>query len=325
MHPSHTSGDESAHPRTLADTPYAELAVTTNFTFLRGASHPEEYVQRAAELGYRAIAITDHNTLGGVVRAHITAKELRIPLVVGARLILQSRDWFSLLVFPTNRDAYGRLCRLLTLGKRRAAKGDCLLTLEDVVAHSAELLVVIVPNAALPALIPNELGRLRDVFDDDRLSMAITRLFEPDEVDRNATLAAWADAASIPLVAVNDAHYHDPSRRLLQDVLTCIRHGCTIHEAGSRLFRNGERYLKPAAELRRQAVRRVPCGAASKSPSARPDFISTNCAMNIRAKSVRTDLLPCSISKRSPGKAFASDSPKELAASCSIRFTTNCA
>src|SRR5690606_12806083 len=110
-------------PRPASITEYVELDSTTNFTFLTGASHPDEMVERAAHLGHTAAAITDTNTLAGIVRAHVAAKEARIPLVVGARLRLISPEGLALLVFPTDRPAYGRLCRLLTLGKRRADKG----------------------------------------------------------------------------------------------------------------------------------------------------------------------------------------------------------
>src|SRR5712671_3485660 len=122
---------------------YAELQVTTNFSFLRGAAHPDELVLTAAALGHQAIAITDRNSLAGVVRAHHAAKEVGIRLVVGCRLDL--RDGTSLLAFPEDRAAYGRLTRLLTLGKRRAPKGECHLDYVDVVAYGAGQIVVVLP------------------------------------------------------------------------------------------------------------------------------------------------------------------------------------
>src|SRR5947209_2565527 len=124
-------------------TAYAELQVTTNFSFLRGASHPQELALTAAALGHAAIAVTDRNTLAGVVRAHAAAEEAGIRCVVGARLGLQ--DAPSLLVYPTDRAAYGRLTRLLTLGKRRAPKAQCHLTLDDVLAHAAGQVVIALP------------------------------------------------------------------------------------------------------------------------------------------------------------------------------------
>ncbi len=115
-------------------TAYAELQVTSNFSFLRGAAHPEELVARAAEIGLAAIAITDRNTLAGVVRAHLAARETGIRLVVGARL--DFTDAPSLLCLPTDRVAYGRLSRLITLGRRRAPKGECHITLDDFLDHA---------------------------------------------------------------------------------------------------------------------------------------------------------------------------------------------
>ena len=122
---------------------YAELQVTTNFSFLRGASHPAELVLTAAALGHRAIAVTDRNSFAGVVRAHQAAKEVGIRLIVGCRLDLA--DGMSLLAFPVDRAAYGRLTRLLTLGKRREAKGECRLDYDDLAAHGAGQIVVVLP------------------------------------------------------------------------------------------------------------------------------------------------------------------------------------
>src|SRR5947209_2076665 len=125
----------------FAPYPYAELDAVTNFSFLRGASHPDEIVYRAAELGYRAISITDHHTLAGVVRAHEAARQAKIKLIIGTRLSFT--DAPDLLVWATDRSAYARLCRLLTLGKRRAEKGECILSLEDFLDHSDGLLAAV--------------------------------------------------------------------------------------------------------------------------------------------------------------------------------------
>src|SRR5689334_3898850 len=127
---------------------YAELQTTSNYTFLTGASHPHELVAQAAALGHSAIAITDTHTLAGIVRAHQAAKEHNIPLIVGARLLLQTLPQnppLELLVYPTTRAAYGHLCRLLTIGKRRAPKGECHLTLHDFLEHHAGMLVIAIP------------------------------------------------------------------------------------------------------------------------------------------------------------------------------------
>jgi len=228
---------------------YAELAVTSNFTFLRGASHPDEFVHQAGRMGHEAVAVTDWNSLAGVVRAHVAAKEAGLGLVVGCRLIFTDPDWLSLLVYPTDRGAYARLCRLLTLGKRRAAKGECHLTLADLLEHQQGLLAVTLLSRTSPSEISDTICRLRDAFDDDRLSLAVARLYGPDDAEQLHQVADHAERLNVPLVAVNDVYYHLPERRVLQDVLTCIRHGCTLSEAGFRLFPNGERYLKPPAEM----------------------------------------------------------------------------
>ncbi len=250
------AGGEERNRRRIAAAPYAELHAVSNFTFLTGASHPEELVQTAAELGYRAIAVTDTNTFAGIVRAHVAADEAGIPLVVGCRLVFASEP-ASVLVYPTDRAAYGRLCRLLTVGKRRAAKGECHLSVDDLFEHEAGLLAVVAPPyahgelSALDDAFAGMVHRLASVFADDRLSLAAPLYFGPDDRGWLARLARIGERAAVPLVATGDVHYHAPERRALQDVLTCIRERCTIDEAGLRLFPNAERYPKPAAELAR--------------------------------------------------------------------------
>jgi error-prone DNA polymerase len=223
---------------------YAELQVTTNFSFLRGASHPDELVVTAAALGHSAIAITDRNSLAGIVRAHHAAKEIGLRLVVGCRLDL--RDGTSLLAFPEDRAAYGRLTRLLTLGKRRAPKGECHLDYADVVAHSDGQIVIALPPET--ADMADFATRIAADFR-DRVYLAAHHLYRGDDARRLARLAALGEATGLPLVATNDVLYHLPERRPLQDVLTCIREGCTIREAGYRLAANAECHLKPAQEM----------------------------------------------------------------------------
>ncbi len=230
---------------------YVELQATTNYTFLRGASHPDEMVERAGALGHRACAIADRNTLAGIVRAHVAAKEIGLPLVVGSALVLEEPAGLTILVYPTDRAAYGRLCRLLTVGKRRAEKGECRLTLHDVLEHQGGLLGVVVPPRVLDERFVEIVAGLRAAFDDDRLSLAARRAYAPDDEDRLRQVSMLSEHARVPLVAVNDAHYHEPSRRALQDVLTCVREGCTIDHAGFRLAANAERYLKSGEEMAR--------------------------------------------------------------------------
>ncbi len=266
-HPINSPPAAAAGDAALVTHPYAELAVTSNFSFLRGASHPEELVEQAAALGYRAVAIADRNTLAGIVRAHVAAKQHKMQIVIGCRLVLMdavgteavvgSRAAASveLCVYPQDRDAYARLCTLLTLGKRRAPKGECYLSVDDVAAHARGLLALAMPPETFGtphgdhAAWERAVLRLRDIFGDDRLSLAAVVRFGAHDAAHLAALRAMSVRSGVPLAAVNDAHYHVPQRRPLQDVVTCIRQGCTIHEAGLRLAANAERHLKPGDEM----------------------------------------------------------------------------
>ncbi|XVJ60428.1 MAG: error-prone DNA polymerase [Tepidisphaera sp.] len=233
-------------------TPYAELAATSNYTFLTGASHPEELVAEAASKGLHALAVTDTNTLGGVVRAHVEARSIGMPLIIGCRLVFTDphAHGASVLVYPTDRAAYGRLCRLLTLGKRAAEKGECKLTIDDLIAHESGLLAVVEARDLTPGA-SSLLVRLRSVFNDDRLSVAAFRSFGPDDDRRMREVGRFAKDHRVPLVATNRVLYHDASQKPMQDVLTCIRHGCTLAEAGLRLQANSERYIKDGDEMSR--------------------------------------------------------------------------
>ncbi len=246
---------------------WAELQVVSNFTFLTGASHPGELVQRAAELGHAAVALTDVNSLAGIVRAHVAAKQAGIQLLVGCQIEFSddggeggegggeaeaSSELRRVLLYPTDRAAYGRLCQLLTLGRRCAPKGECHLRLADVLAHHEGLLAVAVPPRGGPDdALSRVLSRLKETFTDDRLSLAACLHYDGRDRRRLRALADLSEAGGVPLVAVNDVHYHDRGRRRLQDVLTCIRHGCTLDTAGYRLFPNAQRCLKPPRSMAR--------------------------------------------------------------------------
>jgi error-prone DNA polymerase len=205
-------------------------------------------VFRAAELGYRAIAVTDRNTLAGAVRMQQAAKQAGIKLIVGSRLSFT--DGPDVLAWAGDRAAYGRLCRLLTLGRRRAQKGQCRLQLADLLQHQQGLFLAVVPPDTLDPKWTGALPLLRDAAG-QRLSLATSCLHGPRDRPRLHALAAVAAEHGIPLLATNDVHYHDPDRRALQDVLSCIRHGCTIHDAGFRLFPNAERHLKSPRQMHR--------------------------------------------------------------------------
>jgi error-prone DNA polymerase len=226
---------------------YAELQVTTNFSFLRGASHPEELVERAAALGHAAIAITDRNTLAGVVRAHVAAKRAGLKLLVGARLDLA--EGASLLCLPKDRAAYGRLASLLSLGRRRAPKGECTLHLADLAAYAEGQIAIALP-------LENEadgrrlLAALKAIYGAETF-LAASHLYRSDDAARLRRLATLAGELGTPLVATNDVHYHVPARRPLQDVIACIREHCTLDTAGFRLFAHAERHLKAPEAMAR--------------------------------------------------------------------------
>ncbi|EKF19832.1 error-prone DNA polymerase [Nitratireductor pacificus] len=228
--------------------PFAELGVTSNFSFLRGGSHPRELVAEAARLGHAAIGIADRNTLAGVVRAHVEARERGMRLVVGTRLVLMDR--FEALCFPTDREAYGRLARLLTIGNRRAAKGECHLHFEDLSLLGDRQRLIAMPPYDFGAGFEEGLRRLATAFP-GAVFLALTPYRRANDVRRQQRLHALSLACATPLVATNDVLYHTPARRPLQDLVTCIREHCTIDEAGFRLQRNAERHLKAPEEMAR--------------------------------------------------------------------------
>ena len=237
----------------MPSTAYAELQVTSNFSFLRGASHPDELMVAAGALGLAAVAVTDRNSVAGIVRAHVAAKRVGVRLVVGCRLDLTEGEEHSLLCFPADRAAYGRMTQMLTAGKRRAKKGQCHLGWLDVVTHGeGQIFVALAPDdwQADDAALPAFLRRLGAAFPGQAYLAASFR-YGGDDRTRIAELAALAEACGTPLVATNDVHYHVPARRPLQDVLTCIREGCTVDEAGFRLSAHAERHMKPPAEMAR--------------------------------------------------------------------------
>lgn len=231
---------------------YVELQVTTNFSFLRGASHPEEIIAQAQAYGYTQIAITDRNTLAGIVRAHTAAKAKNMRIIPACCVDIQ--DGPSLLAYPTCKEAYARLSALLTLGNLRTEKGKCLLYKNDVYAHSEGIIFLMVPPVTI-----NERFDFESTFYtaleeykqhlNDNLYIAASRTYLPNDTKRLHRLALLSTQYRIPLVATNDVHYHHPGRRQLQDVVTCVREKCTIHNAGLLLYQNAERYLKPEKEM----------------------------------------------------------------------------
>jgi error-prone DNA polymerase len=233
---------------------YSELSVTSNFSFLRGASHPEEMVEQAAMYGYKAIAVTDRNTFAGIVRAHVAAKKVGIKLIPGCRLDLV--DGPSLIALPADAHAYATISALLSKGNLRAEKGQCFLYKEDVYASSKGTQFILIPPPSLNDVFDFDitfkqvLNEYREVLGDG-LYVGATRFYNGEDAKYLHCLSAIAKQSGIPMVALNDVHYHNPARRELQDVMTCIREKCTIHNAGFRLHPNSERYLKPVEEMHR--------------------------------------------------------------------------
>ncbi|WP_321334376.1 error-prone DNA polymerase [Breoghania sp.] len=233
-------------------TRYAELCAATNFSFLRGASHPEELAVAAAQMGLAGLGVCDRNSLAGVVRTHLAAKEAGLRYAPGCRLVF-SDGTPDVLAWPRDRAAHGRLTRLLTLGNRRAPKGQCLLALDDLRAWGEGLELGVMPPAsptAPKAPILETLRALADTFP-GAVRLIATMPHGPSDGRRLAGLAQMASAAEVPLMASNDVLYHAPHRRRLQDVLTCIREHVTLREAGRRLEANAERHLKAAPDMAR--------------------------------------------------------------------------
>ncbi|MHB2264383.1 error-prone DNA polymerase [Aliihoeflea sp. PC F10.4] len=269
-------------------TAYAELATTTNFSFLRGASHPKEMLLASLLLGHNGIGIADRNTVAGVVRAYAALKELRngeIPLdktregsgpgeyvweipgilenievdikklkdhaerftlAVGTRFVFAD-DTPDIIAYPENREGWGALCRLLTIGNRRTKKGDCILYIDDLAAHCRSLLLVVMPQKDF-SVLPPVLARLSRA---GGIWLGGTILYNGYDRRRLAKLNTVAQVSGVPLLAVNDVLYYSPDQRDLQDVLTCICKGKTIETAGKLLLANAERHLKPPDQMAR--------------------------------------------------------------------------
>ncbi|WP_304217166.1 error-prone DNA polymerase [Phenylobacterium aquaticum] len=239
-------------------TRYAELQAATNFSFLRGASHPSELMMTGEALGLEAVGICDRNSLAGVVRAWREVQDLRaggarIRALTGCRLDFVDGTP-SLLCYPTDREAYGRLTRLLSAGQLRAQKGECELHWEDYLQWSQGQLALVVAPDRLDEAFETRLGEMAAALGGD-LWLAAARGYGARDLQRLSRLATIAERTGAPMVATNDVLYHGPERRPLQDVLTCIREGCTITEAGLRLEANAERHLKGPEEMARLFAR----------------------------------------------------------------------
>lgn len=245
---------------------YAELSVTSNFTFLTGASHPEEYIERAAALGLGALAITDTNSFAGIVRAHVAAKNMAekgtpLQFIVGVRL--RFIEGYELLAYPTDRAAYSRLSQLLTMGKRRAKKGQCTLHAKDLAAYGAGCIFIIDPDHAPP---PAQLAQWQSQWESQweslgtsqeppqekaRLFWGLSPHYDGQDAHRFAQQAALAHSMDLPLVATGNVLMHRAHRRALADILSCLREKLTIDQLGFHALPNAERRLRSHFEMRR--------------------------------------------------------------------------
>ena len=230
---------------------FVELGLASCFSFLRGASEAVDLVQRAWELGYDAIGIADRNTLAGVVRMHSAATKATMKPLIGCRLVLVTGD--SFLAYPKDREAYGRLSRLLSKGKQQTPEGEwqdkgvCDITLEDLAAHAEGVQLIVIPPAALDQWEPRlrQLARALPQMG----YVAASYLYRGLDRARINRLDALAQRNGLSILATNDVLYHAPERRPLQDVMTCIREKVKLSEAGYRLAPNAERHLKSPDEM----------------------------------------------------------------------------
>ncbi|WP_312948239.1 error-prone DNA polymerase [Agrobacterium sp.] len=226
---------------------YAELQVTTHFSFLRGASSAQELFETAKALGIEALGVVDRNSLAGIIRALEASRSTGLRLVVGCRLDLQ--DGMSLLVYPVDRAAYSRLTRLITLGKSRGGKNNCVLTWNDVIAYCDGMIGIFIPD--LPDdVCAVQMRKMADVFADRAYVSLCLRRRQNDQM-RLHEISSLAARFNVTTVVTNDVLFHEPGRRQLQDIVTCIRNNTTIDEVGFERERHADRYLKPPKEMQR--------------------------------------------------------------------------
>jgi error-prone DNA polymerase len=257
----------------MSELHYVELQATSHFSFLRGASSPEELFAAAALMGLPALAIVDRHSLAGAVRAWDGQKATGVRAIVGARVDLL--DGTALLLYPQDRAAYGRLCRLLSVGKGRAGKGACHLEWSDVEEWQQGLIALLVPDRS-DARTETQAARVARVFG-DRAHMALSVRRRPRDAVRLRKLARIAEAHGLLTVATGDVLYHSPERRMLQDVVSCIREKCTIDELGDRRERYADRHLKNTSEMVRLFERYL----GSADPVARTADIAARCAFSL--------------------------------------------
>ncbi|QEE43765.1 DNA polymerase III subunit alpha (plasmid) [Rhizobium sp. WL3] len=226
---------------------YAELQVTTHFSFLRGASSALELFEKAKALGIDAVGVVDRNSLAGIIRALEASRETGLRLVVGCRLDLQ--DGMSILVYPVNKAAYSRLTRLLTLGKGRGGKNNCILHLDDLPLYAEGMIGILVPDLA-DDICAVQMRKMAEIFG-RRAYVSLCLRRRPNDQMRLHDLSNMAAKFKVKAVVTNDVLFHEPSRRQLQDIVTCIRNNTTIDDVGFERERHADRYLKPPEEMER--------------------------------------------------------------------------
>ncbi|MFI5368916.1 MAG: PHP domain-containing protein, partial [Spirochaetia bacterium] len=225
---------------------YVPLWCKTNFSFLEGASHPEELVETAARLGLPAIAVTDRNGVYGMVRAFEAARRNKMKLITGSQVSID--DGSSIVLLAQDRAGYGGLCHLISQGHLRNPKPLCTVSWKEVAESARGTIALWLNDPVDHSGRESGLGVLKEAFG-DRLYAVVGRHRWVDDVARERSTRDMAGRLSIPLVAATEVLYHDQDRRTLQDVLACIRHGTTLREAGTKLYPNSEHALKTAAEL----------------------------------------------------------------------------
>ena len=225
---------------------YAELHCISNFTFLRGASHPRELVNTASKLGYKAIAITDECSLAGVVKAHVAAQECNLTLIIGSEFQL---DGHKLVLLVTNHRSYSELSALITLARRRSKKGSYSLEWSDLSHNLSHTLLIWLPSGELDA--DHQIGEKLNHWFTGRLWIGVEHLLNGNETEQYYYYRNLAALWQVPMVACGDVHMHCKQRQLLQDTLTAIRFNCSVMQLGKRRFANAERRLRSLPHLQK--------------------------------------------------------------------------
>ena len=250
--------------------PHVPLWTKSNFSFLEGASHPEELIERAHELGITALALTDRDGVHGIPRAHVRAEELGVKLIVGAQVSLQEEE-AKVVLLAQDRAGYGNLCQLLSKGRLRCEKGRSAVTRAEVAEHAGGLLALWGAHVGMWPADATLLSHLHEAFG-DRVYALAARHLRAEELEREAWVRSEAERVGVPVVATTEVLYHTVDRRRLQDVLTAIRVGKPLHQAGTALAPNAEHALLPPRAFRTRFDDDVAAVARTREVAARCAF-----------------------------------------------------